>query len=177
MINLLPQAEKKQLRREYWLRLAIVVLAIVFMLEMFPLLLFVPTYYALFTSTRDLADSITERKALTPTDDAELERSLASVKREIGLLAFTSGVQDVPPSVLIEEIVLQKPQGIELTAFAYQKGESATLQVSGVALTQEDLLAFRRNIQANQRVLEFKYGSSFITQKANIPFSAAISFK
>ncbi|MDP2630795.1 MAG: hypothetical protein Q8P56_05320, partial [Candidatus Uhrbacteria bacterium] len=169
--------EKKKLHQEYWLRLGIVAFEIVFVLEMLALFVFVPTYYALHTSTRDLMQNIVERKALTPSDDADIARDLASVKREIGLLALTADVEDTLPSVLLQEIVSQKPHGIEFTAFAYQRGASPLLQISGNALTQEDLLAFRRNVQVNPRVLDFKYGSSFITQKSDIPFSATINFK
>lgn len=177
MINLLPQAEKKQLRREYWLRFGVVVLAAVFILELFALLVFVPSYYALLTSTRDLADNIRERRALTPEDDVNIGRDLALLKSELARLELSQAAIDIPPSALLKEIVLQKPKGIEFSAFAYIRAPSPIIQFSGIAATQEDLLAFRRSAQANPHVLEFKYGSSFITQKANIPFSATVNFK
>lgn len=177
MINLLPQEEKKQLRSEYWLRFGVVLFSAVFILEVFTLLVFVPTYYALITSTGDLAKNIAERKKFTPTEDANIERGLASIKKELAIFAPAAGSLDALPSVLLEEIILQKTRGIELTAFAYLRGDKPMLQLSGTAETQEDLLAFRRNVQQNPHVLEFKYGSSFITQRANIPFSATINFK
>ncbi|MDO8520537.1 MAG: hypothetical protein Q7S52_00280 [bacterium] len=177
MINLLPPAEKKQLRREYWFRLGVVVLVAVFLLEVFGLLAFVPAYYALTSSTGDLAKSISERKALTPEDNAEVGRDLASIKKEIGILALAETAIDTPPSTLLEEIIPQRPQGIEFSAFAYVRADNPTIQLSGIAATQEDLLAFRRNMQANVHVSDFKYGSSFITQKADIHFSATINFK
>ncbi len=178
MINLLPQTEKDRLRREYLLRFGIVVLASVCILEALTFLLFLPTYYALFTSTRDLTKNILERKNLTPEEDATIGRDLALIKAEIALLRPTDAVIDVPPSVLFEEIIRGKPGGIKISAFAYVRGESKpTLQLNGIGETQDDLLAFRRNVQANPRVSDFKYSTSFITQKANIPFSATINFK
>ncbi len=178
MINLLPEVEKTKLRREYWLRFGVIVFAIVLALEAFSFLLFVPTYFALHTSAKDLSENIEKRKALTPEDGPEIERALASVKKELGALQLSEGIIDVPPSALLVEILSHKPDGIEFSAIAYVRGADApTLQISGTAATQDDLLAFRRNAQANPRILDFKYGSSFITQKSNIPYSAAITFK
>ncbi|OGZ04905.1 MAG: hypothetical protein A3C93_03860 [Candidatus Lloydbacteria bacterium RIFCSPHIGHO2_02_FULL_54_17] len=178
MINLLPQEEKDRLHREYLLRFGTVVLVSICVLEVFAFMLFLPTYYALYTSTRDLSLNILERKNLTPEEDATIGRDLTKIKAEIALLRPTESVVDSPPSSLIEEIVRAKSYGIAISAFAYVRGESKpSLQLTGVAETQDDLLAFRRNVQANPRVLDFKYANSFITQKADIPFSATINFK
>lgn len=178
MINLLPQSEKKELLREYWMRFGIIVLCLFLALEVLGMVLFVPAYYALYLNTRDLAQSLMELRALTPEGAKEAQQSLAAIKKEITLLKLSDGIIDVPPSVLLDEIALQKPQGIELSAFSYVRtANTASIQLSGTARTQEDLLAFRRNVKTNPRVLDFKYASNFITQKTDINFSATVTFK
>ena len=178
MINLLPSSEKKKLQKEYLLRLSVALLVLALVLEVLALVLFVPTYYTLLISTNDLRRTIAERAALMPQEDKNIERELSLVKKEIALLKPGSTIIDVPPSALIGEIVQQKPQGITLSAISYVRGpDSVTLQFSGRALAQEDLLVFRRSVQANPRVLDFKYGSSFVTKKTDIDFTTTITFR
>lgn len=177
MINFLPPAEKKALIHEYWMRFGIIVLCAIFVLELFTLVSFIPSYYVLYLSTRDLAQNLAQLQALTPEGAKEALQNLAMIKKEIALLKLSDGIVDVPPSLLLQEVASQKPQGIELSAFAYTRtANTVTMQISGTALTQEALLAFRRSAKTNPRVLDFKYGSSFITQKTNIDFTAVITF-
>lgn len=178
MINLLPHDEKKKLLHEYRLRLFIVLLCAFFALEMLGLLLFTPAYYTIYLSVRDLRQSLLEKRALAPKVDDEAQMSLAKVKKEIAQLKPSADIVDVPPSLLLEELILQKPSGIVLNALAYARTvDGVSIQFSGTALLQEDLLLFRRNVKMDPRVVDFKYGSSFITKKTNIDFSAAVTLK
>jgi hypothetical protein len=178
MINLLPAAEKKKLRKEYLFRLGIVVLVGIFLLEILSVVLFVPAYYALHLSTGDLSRILLEKKAQQPEGADQVGQDLAAIKKNVDLLKESGTVADVPPSVLLGEIIAQKPLGITLSLLSYTRaGAGANLQFSGNALTQDDLLAFRRNVNTNPRKPDFKYGSSFITQKSNIDFSTSIVLK
>ena len=178
MINLLPQPEKKELLRERWLRFVVVVLWSILMLELLSVVLFTPAYYALYLSTSGLARSLSEIQALMPKSADEANSGLTVIEKEIAILSTSSGIVDVPPSLLLQEIILQKPPSIDLYTFAYVRmTDTASIQLSGTAPTQEDLLAFRRNVKTNPRVLDFKYGGSFVTQKTNIDFTTTIIFK
>jgi hypothetical protein len=178
MINLLPQKEKKEFQSEYWLRFGIVISAGVLVLEALSTVLFTPAFYALYTSTSDVAQSLAERRALIPVGTVEAEQGLAMIRGEMALLAPGTTIIDIPPSSLLESVIAQKPMGIELNTLSYGRGaNTVTLQLSGDALTQEDLLHFRRNVKTDPRVVDFKYGSSFITQKTDINFSATITLQ
>ncbi len=178
MINLLPPAEKKELLREYWLRLGIIILCCVFVLELLTVVLFTPAYYALYINTKDLAETLQAKQVLAPKGASEAQKSLLIIKGEIDILHTSTTTIDQEPSTLLGEIVAQKPQGIDISAFTYNRtANTISMQFSGTAQTQEDLLLFRRNVKTNPRVLDFKYGSSFITQKSNIDFTATITFQ
>lgn len=178
MINLLPQKEKSELQHERRLRLGVALSAGVLLLEVLSVVLFTPAFYALYTSTADVAQSLAERRALVPVGTVEAQQGLAAIKSEIALLAQGTTIIDIPPSALLESVIAQKPTGIELKTLSYGRGaNTVTLQLSGNALTQEDLLNFRRNVKTDSRVVDFKYGSSFITQKTDINFSATITLQ
>ena len=178
MINLLPPSEKKKLLREYWMRFGIIVLWAVFALEVFAVAVLTPSYYTLYLNTRGLAQSLAELRALTPEGAKEALQNLAAIQQQMALLKISDGTIDAPPSLLIGEIIQQKPQGVELFGLSYARtAKGANIQVSGTAQTQEAILAFRRNVKTNPRVSEFKYGSSFITKKTDIDFTASITFQ
>lgn len=178
MINLLPQPEKKELLRERWLRFVIVVLWSVLVLELLSVVLFTPAYYALYLSTSDLSRNLSERRALIPKDTEGAGSGLTVINKEIAILKISPRIVDVPPSLLLQEVILQKPVGIDLYTFAYVRtADTVSIQFSGTAPTQEDLLAFRRNVKMNPRVLDFKYGGSFVTKKTNIDFTTMITFQ
>jgi hypothetical protein len=178
MINLLPPEEKKKLLREYWMRFGVIVLWAIFALEVFTVAVLTPSYYSLYLNTRGLAQSLAERRALTPEGAKEALENLAAIKQQMALLKVSDATIDAPPSLVLGEIIEQKPQGIEIFGFTYSRtAKSAIVQVSGTAQTQEAMLAFRRNVKTNPRVSDFKYGSNFITQKTNIDFTASINFQ
>lgn len=178
MINLLPLSEKKKLLREHQLRLGIVVLSFLFALELFGFFVFIPAYYALYLNGNDLARTLSEKQALTPKEAREAPQMLAMIKKEIAVLYPSTNITDTPPSLLLREILASKPEGIWFNAFAYTRASDAvSMNFSGIARTQDDLLAFRRDVKANPRVLDFKYASSFIIKKSDIDFSATITFR
>ncbi|OGZ06896.1 MAG: hypothetical protein A2942_00370 [Candidatus Lloydbacteria bacterium RIFCSPLOWO2_01_FULL_50_20] len=178
MVNLLSPSEKKELLREHWLRFGIIVLCALFLLEILSVVYFTPAYYTLYLSTKGLEQNLSDLRSITPEGAKEAEADLALIKQQMALLKITEGVVDVPPSVLLQEIILQKPLGIDIASFSYVRTASAVnMQISGVALTQEDIFAFRRNVKANPRVLDFKYGGNYVTLKNDISFTATITFK
>lgn len=178
MINLLPQSEKGELLHGRWLRLGIILCCLLLTLEVVGVVFLTPAYYALYLSTNDLTQSLAQLQALAPKNAKGAEESLATIKKAMALLEPSSGIVDVPPSFLLQEITKQKPEGVDLFAFSYVRtANAASIQLSGVAATQEDLLAFRRNVQANPRVQDLKYGSSFIIRKSDIDFTATVTFK
>lgn len=178
MINLLPRQEKQKLLHERWVRLGIILCWSVLVLEVFGMVFFVPAYYTLYLNTRDLARNLAQLRALTPNGAKGTQQDLALAKKEIAVLKVSSSIVNVQPSALLQEVILQKPEGIDFSSFAYVRtADTASIQLSGTALTQEDLLAFRRNVKVNPRVIDFKYGSSFITQKTDISFTTTITFQ
>ena len=179
MINLLSPSAKRKLAVEYRLRLGIVVLWFVFALEILAGIAFAVPYLILSANVDTLAKGIEQRRSLMPTEDAGAEAALKNIKSEITLLKQGSGITEVPPSVLLQNVLDGKPRGILVNAFSYGlvgKG-GVEMQLSGIAGTRDGLLEFQANLKKNPQVSNIKYGSSFITKKTDIAFTVTITFK
>ncbi len=177
MINLLSPVEKKKILKEYHLRLGVVVLNAVFVLELIAVILLVPSYLAIRSSVNALSDELAQRKALVIPGGNEAQQDLDVIKKEIGVLK-ESVVPESLPSAVVAAVLSVKPEGIDVTSFAYGHSADATLvQVGGVARTREDLLFFQRSLKANVRFDEVRYADSFITKKTDINFQLTLKVK
>ncbi len=177
MINLLPPIAKKKLHREYRLRLGIVVLWAIFVLEIFAVALFAPSYFILNSVTNTLANELAQKKLLSPATNAEIPSQLVEIKKELALLKLSGEVHDMLPSRLINELLDNKPRGVEFSAISYAESSGVVvIQLSGTAGTREELLILQKILKTSI-VESVKFGSSFITRKPPIDFIVTITFK
>ena len=177
MINLLSPVEKKKILKEYHLRLGVVVLNAVFVLELIAVILLVPSYLAIRSSVNALSDELAQRKALVIPGGNEAQQDLDVIKKEIGVLKESIAPESLP-SAVVTAVLAVKPEGIDVTSFAYGHSADATLvQVGGVAHAREDLLFFQRSLKANPRFDEVRYADSFITKKTDINFQLTLKVK
>lgn len=177
MINLLPQSEKKQILGAYRMRLGVIVLWAIFALLLFAAASLAPSYIAVDRRTKELATQLEEKKQSAPVGGEEAQRELARIKEEIARLKLPPE-SDLLASALLTLVFAQKPAGIDVSSVAYaDTGAVTTAQLSGMAATREDLLAFQRNLKNNPRFTEVKYAQSFIIQKTDISFQLTITIK
>lgn len=178
MINLLPQAEKKKLLQTYRLHLGILVLGAIVILELLAAVLFVPSFYILDSTTTNLADELAQNKKITPEGSDKAQQELADIKGDIAVLTPSKSTIDVLPSSIIDELLKQKPEGVGISALAYERNaKESALQLSGTANTREDLLQFQKNLKDDPMVADSQYSNSFILKKVNIDFTLTITLK
>lgn len=178
MINLLPNHAKKSLAKEFKLRLGVMVLCVVIGLELLTVVLFLPAYMTISTNTKSLTQQLSDTRAATPKEGEDVQRQILGIKKEIELLKPGVGASSTPPSALLDELLKDKPRGVEINAFAYAQAKTSIgIQLSGLALTRDELLAFQKSLRAHPLVADIKYGSSFITKKTNIDFVITVTLK
>lgn len=177
MINLLSPIEKKKILKEYHLRLGVVALIMTLMLEILAVVLLVPSYLTIRSSSDSLAEDLAARKSMVIPGGNEAQRDLDIIKKEIGILKHGDNAAALP-SFVIAEVLKVKPEGIDVSSFAYGKnGTEYQVQVGGMARTREDLLFFQRSLKANPRFVDPHYADSFITKKTDIAFQLTLTVK
>lgn len=178
MINLLSPIEKKKILKEYRLRLGVIVLVGVLTLEIIGFMSLVPSYAAIASSSGALSEQLAEKKMVALPGGDETQKKLDVIKKEIGLLKVMNGVKDIPPSSVMGDALKVKPEGIDVSVFAYgRSGEDVMIQIGGVARTREDLLAFQRSLKGNSHFADVRYAESFITKKTDINFQLTFKLK
>ncbi len=176
MINLLPTSERAHLKKEYKLRVLVLVLKSFLILEMLTAGLFFPSYYIITQRVKGSSDELAAKKKLIPPENAAAEGQIAEIKSEIALLK--PGAEAAPallPSTLLIQALAIKPDGIEISSYAYAATPVFSIQLTGISATREDLLQYQRDLKNNPRFIDAKYGESFITKKSDIPFTLSIT--
>lgn len=179
MVNLLPQSEKKKLLKMYRLRIGALILVALFVIEVLTMALFLPAFYVLDSVTKNLADELEQKRHMIPEGESSAQQELAAIKKEIAILKPSTETIDVLPSVILTEILTQKPDGISISTVSYARNlKNAAVQMSGHARASEDMLLFQKNLKQNPRVASTQYANnSFIIKKTDIDFTITVTLK
>lgn len=173
MLDLLHERDKKTLYREYIFRLIAVTLVFCAATIGIAITLLLPS----LVLSRIKEQSASERAAALSTD-ANVETSreasafLNRVAREIKLLSIKSTSS---PSVLIANILADKPDGVRVTGLDIQMNGSKEVAVTGVSPDRERLVEFSRRLKKESFVSAVDLPISSLAKENNIPFTLQIT--
>ncbi|HET8575364.1 MAG TPA: PilN domain-containing protein [Candidatus Paceibacterota bacterium] len=182
MINLLPQVEKEKLRREYFLRLAVIALISLFFLLLIACVLLMPTF--LLTHSKL---SITQNEAVAlkhstaGVQKAQYEAVVKQTNDRVNQLL--NAPAELQMRDLVRSILGVRGDRITLSAFVYQsavagsKGESARIQIQGVAKNRDELIAFQTRLQSSGHFSDVSLPISSLVSDTNIPFTMDLTPK
>ncbi len=179
MINLLSPSEKKKILREYYVRLGVLVALGVLLTEIVTFAMLLPSYAAITTEVDALTTELNERKSAVLPGDEEAQQELNMIKEKVALLKPSSAPLDRAPSVVLMEMLREKPRGLDISSFTYGRSNADVLiQVGGMARTREDLLAFQRSLLREDSIFtDVRYSENFLTKKEDINFQLTIKLK
>lgn len=177
MINLLPITAKKNLKTEYNMRLAVVVLTAVLVIEALTPVFFFWSYFALSSNVKNLATQLAQKKQLFDSTNNEMPVQLSVITGQVESLRTPKGKLSIPLSQLIDGFLSSRPKGIEIKSLSYKTAKDVNqFHLSGLAETRESLLLFQNTLKS-PLVKEIKFDKSFITEKPPIGFSVTILLK
>lgn len=175
MANLLPAKERKQFQREYFFRVAVVVLVFLLFSGMLSVVLLLPSYF--ISKTKE--DSIERQSALIQKAIAlrENDVSLASlVHTKQKLDALRSAQGQVLQSDVIRTVVSAVDASIAVGAFYYtsRPNEEGELRITGRAVSRTSLIAFADRLKKESLFSSVDLPVSSLAQDSNIVFSITI---
>lgn len=148
--NLLPIERRHALRRDYFLRLAVVGVTLVIVLAGVAGALLVPTYVFLTQSAGTKQARLASIEAtLSSGDEAALSTRLSALTRDAGTLASLGNAPTA--SAILRALVAVPHTGVLLTSFTYTPASPkalATLAISGVAATRDALRNYQLALQS-----------------------------
>lgn len=144
MINLLPPAERRALKREYRIRVATVFLAFILAFEFLLAAMMVPAGYALRLSTADLTRQLEATRTLVQPDIDDFDRQVNELKSDIHLL---SEGKDEGILRYIDALAAAKPATVSVSGISFTREPEPMLEIKGFAPTRADLTQFRANLR------------------------------
>jgi len=177
LTNLLPQLRKQALSREYFLRLAVVLLELFVALVLAAGVLLIPTYVFLAGSARAKGVQLTEIKSsLSPADEKSLSARLVALSGDAAALIALSKKPFVSKTAGLL-LAVARP-GVTLTGFSYTSagtGKPATLALSGLAMTRDALRDYQLALQAEPFVVSAGLPVSAYAKITDITFTITIT--
>ena len=175
MINILPQEEKRALRREYRMRFVVVVCILLFLTFLFASIMLVPPY--LLSLSKDslaenrLATWNALNKDISLLDTTEI---ITDTNTKLGLLSGTrqsNVVEDV-----FNKVLLYKTSGITFQQMLYteRSDEKRVIEIHGIARDRFALRAFKDTLESSKSFSKIEIPLSTFLEKSNIAFTVSL---
>ena len=178
MVNLLPQKQKAQLRRAYYLRLVTTFTLLANVALVVGGVLLIPSYVV----SERAAESA--ERYLAAIEETVAVRERAGVSKTVRALDERLRILDTlaeqPKAVAALDAVLTKrTSGVRITGVGFIKedGGATQLSIEGVASSRTTLLAFVDALRAAGTFGGVEVPVSQLAQEADIPFSLTATYR
>lgn len=173
MANLLPPFARKQLVREYWVRvLTIVLFVLAFTLGMVTIM-FIPTYVHITAEVTAMESTIRDAEAeQMRTEEAQAE--IQSTNRLVQLLHSSRSARLFTYYYEALEEVAGTEVAINQFTVARQEGEIDAVQIQAVARTRQSLIDFLGILQDHDEFGRVDVPIADLAQSENINFRVSI---
>ncbi len=177
--DLLPTERKRALRREYFLRLAVVGMFAATALVLIYGVLLVPTYLFLSSTAKTKSARLAElQRSLASSDESQLSARLEALSKDAGTL-LALGSEPSVTGQFSALLAIARP-GITLSQISYAPPSSSSagqIIVSGIAATRDSLRQYQIAIQAAPFASSVDLPVSVYAKDSAIPFSITITLK
>lgn len=157
MINLIPQAEKKKMRKNFYYRLVVLLLITGSFSLFIALVAIVPSYFTVAVKKNIVDEKLdVQKKEPVPLPD---QKTLLIIKDLNSKLDLVEGIQKNKFSLsekVVNAVILKKIPGIKITDISYEnnssqgrdpKKSSEKVSIQGSAVSREALLLFRKALE------------------------------
>lgn len=175
MINLIPPAAKRAMKREYWMRVGVVWLMLLTAVIMVAAALTTPAFVLVSTQLQAYESQMQTAEAAAD----EQQRLVEEVKlsNQQAQVAYTIGsVQHIIP--YLSRVTELSGSSIELQQVSAKRNEARvveTIEVAGTAATRQSLTAFSQALEFDPLFDEAKVPLSNLAEQEDISFMLSIS--
>lgn len=153
MINLIPNEEKKRIRREFYFRLFIVSLGMLSLSVFIASVSMLPTYF--LSAVRKNSSQVNleiQAKEIVPTLDKESLATIEDLRGKVGIVEKSEKEKFLVSEKIINEILAKKMPDIKITQISYQTAadKSKKININGSAPSRERLLLFRQALEGSE---------------------------
>jgi hypothetical protein len=177
---LLPAGERHALRREYRLRLGIVLLLFVSFGLVIGMVSLVPSYlYTLSQEKRALVDKEAVQKSRIENGADQVEKDL--VLSQAIAEKIWAEKDPVVYNMILEKIISHRKKSIQITAFQLNREVATTtiakLSVEGKAPTRESLLQFKTELENDKTFTDIVLPLADLSKSKDLIFSMRLKVR
>lgn len=184
MLNLLPLAEKKNVRREYRFRLAVIVVSAIAFLVVVNAVLLVPTYIRAFSkhtfAEHELTNAMGRLEFQQTRDLAEKDvaAEIGDINKKLGLFN-TTGNTDIKKPIIASEafrkIIGLKTFEIRISGITYVLGaDGERFVVSGISVDRDSLALFVETLKKDGLFDRVELPIASYVKSSDIDFSISL---
>ncbi len=176
MINLLPEQQRKEVRREYFSRLAIVSCLFASLCFLAGTAALLPSFILSRAREAALSDQAAVlRHSVELASATGADKKLQDAKDRLALLS--ARLREPVPRELLSLLIGQKKNGITLNRFAFARNPSGAvvITVGGSASDRETLVAFSETLRKVPAFTASNLPISSFAQSQSIPFTITVT--
>jgi len=179
VVNVLPLREKKLLRRKYWARLVTIFLGLFTFIEIFLILLLLPSYFLILSKENLAKSKLNSFTTANPEiKTLNIDKTIKDINNKIGFLSKQNVNQQIGPNVF-GWLLDNRPSGISYNQILFNRktDETQTITLQGVAKDRSTLSSFKSLLIANPNYKEVNLPISDFINPTNINFNINITIK
>lgn len=184
IMNVLPDDEKRKIKKEYKKRLFTIILNIIAVLSLLSTLLMVPSYF--FSKSKEgIAEERLEsfNRENPDINNKNIDYLITEINTKLNILGAPSSSYKVYDDILIN-LLENKGDGIFYNQIVYIKkaadkkaAEKISIEIRGVARDRVALRSFKDRLDSNMSFLEVDLPVSSFLEKTNLHFNISIILK
>jgi hypothetical protein len=172
MINLIPPKAKKEVIKEYWVRVVSVWMLILGIGSLVTASLLLPTYVMVQQERSELEEQVAANTEVTSTYDASAA-ALTTAMQQARLLMSNS---DVPLTQYHQAIYTIAGSAITLSGLTYERAATTTrINLQGVAASRQDLASFKDMLEAHPLFVDVVLPIESLIKNKDIDFSVTFT--
>jgi len=176
MINLLPDEYKNLVEREYQGRILTGMLLFFIITVIISIIFLIPSYFISQIEYSSALDRAEKNIPKSEPDSLGTSDIIKKINNGISLLRISSSDNKVLVNQLIDSLITKKNSLISIKSINYEmRGETAKIDITGVANTRESLLLFVDNLKKEKNFAEVYSPVSNLVKERNVDFSVQIA--
>lgn len=177
MINLIPNEEKKKMRRDFYYRLMVMFLVAVAMSIFIGVIVLVPSYVLSAVKSKLALEKLELQKSEpVPVPDQVTLDAIATLDKKISIIEKIIQKPFGVADRVVSGVIVNKMPDIKIYSIAYKNDDESgrVIDIKGIAPSRNRLLAFRLALEDDDNFEKVDLPISNFVRGSNIDFSLTL---
>ena len=172
MINLIPNEQKKKMKRDFLMRALVVSLFVFGFIMIVGSVALLPSYFHVVVKSNLVKSKLSiQENTPIPEIETEVMSKIDNLNKKLGLIETAHNNSFVVSNRVINDVVLKKIPEIKITDISYENtAKGRQIRVNGEAPSREKLLIFRLALENDPAFKQVDLPISNFVKGTNINF-------